>query len=151
MDEQKLIEEIEVSYRCYCELFDKLDQNKVLSEGIGQGRTIEELLNSEAEIQDEVIDYRLKKIIREERPYIPKIRHQGGCVNPNHTFEQVVQHFLRQRRDLLILLNRLPRESWNRTGLHELEGHVSFRELIRRFKEKDQEILGNLQKAAPTY
>lgn len=140
---KELIQGLESNFRQYYAILNRIVQAE-------QGENppaIKELLYSLSSIQDEVVDYRLKKILKEEHPYIPQIRvdkFSGKSYQQPCSLDQLAQNFLTQRRELLKILYTLPRESWNRTGVHEKEGHVSFKELIRRMIEKDQEILSKL-------
>lgn len=140
---KELIQDLESNFRRYDAIL-----NQIVRAIPGENPpAIKELLYSLSSIQDEVVDYRLKKILKEEHPYIPQIRVEkfsGKSYQQPRSLDQLVQNFLTQRRELLKMLYTLPRESWNRTGVHEKEGHISFKELIRRMVEKDQEILSKL-------
>lgn len=99
-------------------------------------------------LENEIIELRLKKILKEEHPYIPQINIEN--LNHDPHFErlpitQIYDHFLKQKKEVLKLLYSLPIEYWDRTGVHEMEGHVAFKELIRRMVEKDRQILGNFK------
>ena len=63
---------------------------------------------------------------------------------PHSSIHEFVEKFLNQRRDLLKLLYSLPTASWERTGIHKVEGHVSFKKLVRRIAEQDKKILDKL-------
>lgn len=140
---KELIQDLESNFRQYDAVL-----NQIVQAIPGENPpAIKELLYSLSSIQDEVVDYRLKKILKEEHPYIPQIQvekfNEGSYQQPR-SLDQLAQNFLSQRRELLKMLYTLPRESWNRTGVHEKEGHISFKELIRRMVEKDREILSKL-------
>jgi hypothetical protein len=99
-------------------------------------------------LETEIIELRLKKILKEEHPYIPQINLEK--LNHNSAFDslpliQICDQFLRQKKEVLKLLYSLPTENWDRTGVHEMEGHVAFKELIRRMIIKDKQILGNFK------
>lgn len=99
-------------------------------------------------LESEIIELRLKKILKEEHPYIPQINLEK--LNQNSPFDrlplmQLCDHFLKQKKEVLKLLYSLPTENWYRTGVHEMEGHVAFKELIRRMVVKDKQILGNFK------
>ncbi|HQU74087.1 MAG: hypothetical protein KDI06_03715 [Calditrichaeota bacterium] len=144
MEEHQLIQDIEVSLSRYSAMLGRLDSENLLEQVGHMIARLTEFLNIQMEIQDEVVNFRLKKIIKEERPYIPQIRQErlGNGHRPN--LGQTAQRFLQQRRELLKLLNSLPREYWDRTGFHETEGHITFREFIRRMVDKDQQVLQQL-------
>ena len=143
---KELIQDLESNFRQYNTIL-----NQIVQTLPGEDPpAIKELLYNLSGIQDEIVDYRLKKILQEEHPYIPQIRAEKfneRSIQQPCSLDQLAQNFLTQRRELLKMLYTLPRESWNRTGVHEKEGHVSFKELIRRMIAKDQEILSKLNQA----
>ena len=144
---RELIESVEGNFHQYSNLLRKIWDNPNLSDMNQHSPHLNELLKTLADIQDEVIDFRLKKIISEEHPYLPQIQIDKLKQNGPHSkqpLRQVVEYFLQQRRSLVKLLNALPEENWERTGVHEVEGHVSFKELVRRMIEKDRKILSEL-------
>ena len=108
---------------------------------------IKGLLHQLVCVQDEVINYRLKKILSEEHPYIPQIKLNKLGAN-SHLFAmptpQMISHFLKQRKNLLDMIQTLNEQQWHRKGLHEREGHVSFGEFIHRMVKKDEAVLKRL-------
>ena len=150
MEVRELIEIIEGNFHRYYQLLHRLEEDPDFMEIAQETPHFRELLQTLADIQDEVVDFRLKKIILEEHPYLPQIQVDKLKQQGSHSrlpLRQVVQNFLQQRRALLKLLHALPTENWERTGVHEIEGHVSFKELVRRMAEKDQKVLNELRKA----
>jgi hypothetical protein len=136
---KELIQTMEDNFRQYSEILNK----------IGEVRQLKERLYTLVALQDEIIDYRLKNIIREDHPYIPQIKVEEikeKSLYRNYSFTQLAESFLTQRRELLKLLHSLPSESWERTGVHEKEGHVSFKEFVRRMAEKDQQNIAELSR-----
>ncbi len=147
MSVQELIQTIEGNFQQYHQLFSRFaDSDPSFSRGTNK---IQELLYTLTNIQEEVVDYRLKKILKEEHPYIPQIRldeiRMSTHLRHNPSLAEIVHHFLKQRQDLLRLLNSLPAENWERTGVHELEGHITFKEFVRRMAEKDRQIISKLR------
>ncbi len=96
------------------------------------------------EIQDEVIEFRLKKILSEQHPYLPVINPQKLNKNKSFSPAEIQSLFVKQRSALQQIVESLPRENWERKGLHENEGHITFRELVRRLIEKDQVFIERL-------
>ena len=145
MDVKELIQNIEGNFSKYDQLLGEKEQGENTLEGLlDTNPQVRELVHRASDIQDEVVDYRLKKILNEERPYIPSIRPDKLHKRPGSTARSIVKHFLKQRQELVKLLHSLPVEYWERTGVHEKEGHVSFKEFIRRMAEKDGELLTKL-------
>lgn len=140
MEIQHLIRELESNLHRFHELFAHL-------EGSDTGPpSLARLVHILSTVHEEVVDYRLKKILREEHPYLPQIDPATlpAPVSPDSPPQVTATRFLDRRRELIKLLERVPKESWKRTGVHETEGHVTFGELVRRMVEKDLSALEDL-------
>lgn len=111
--------------------------------------SILELIQTVAELQDEVIDFRLKKILNEEHPYLPAIhinKLKQNTIYRQYSLEEICATVLRQQAELLDMLTRLPHSSWLRTGVHESEGHITFQELVNRMVDKNRQNLIQLRR-----
>ena len=100
-----------------------------------------------AEVQDEVIDLRVKKILKEDRPYLPRISAESLAPAREARSDSAVEigrYFCDRRRQLVKMLRDIPQSHWIRTGLHELDGHVTLEELIRRMGKKDMNQIDEL-------
>lgn len=100
-------------------------------------------------IEEDVIEMRLKKIIKEEHPYLPAINVQK--IRAQNFYEReplnkLIDKFLMLRQQLCQFIQQIPFYEWDRTGFHELEGHVSFEEFVRRIIKNDQRNISYLQK-----
>lgn len=148
MEIKDLIDSFEKNFIEYSRLLRKL-KKKYSDESITSfGYDSEISLGQLANIESEIVELRLKKILKEEHPYIPHLNLEKLKENSsfdNLTLIQLCDHFLHQKKELLKLLYSIPSENWNRTGVHEMEGHVAFKELVRRMVVKDQQILGNFK------
>lgn len=145
MNIEELIDSVEGNLQQYDQTLDRIQQS-----GDNSSSQLTELLKELVDIQEEVVDFRLKKILREENPYLPaihpeKIRHD--LPDQQFSLTEIQNLFLTRRRELVRFLNLTPAENWSRTGVHELEGHITFKELIRRMIEKDKPIIARLNKA----
>jgi hypothetical protein len=95
-------------------------------------------------IEEDILEMRLKKIIDQEHPYLPAIRFENlaDMINCHQlSLQELVQNYLAQKERILKFINRIPIYHWERTGVHEFEGHVSFEELIRRIIKNDKNNL----------
>jgi len=142
MNIEELIDSVEGNLQQYDQTLDRIQQP-----GDNSRSQLTELLKELVDIQDEVVDFRLKKILREENPYLPaihpkKLRHD--LPDQQYSLTEIQNLFLMRRRELIRFLNLTPAGSWSRTGVHELEGHITFKELIRRLVEKDKPIIARL-------
>lgn len=154
MEIKELIILFEENFREFSGLLRRLEENF-------NGRTPIQLppdsqisLGQLANLEDEIIELRLKKILKEEHPYIPQINMEE--IKSKSPYErlplpQIRDHFLKQKKELLKLLYSLPSDNWNRTGVHEMEGHVAFKEFIRRMAIKDKQILGHFKSSVSTH
>ena len=149
MEIKKLIEQFEANFREYYQLLTQLAEGNISYLPGESTWDIRQLLEVLADLEDEIIDLRLKKILEEEHPYLPRIemeRIKADRLYRDLTTAQLVEHVLHQRRELLKLLYSLPREQWQRTGVHEVEGHITFQELVRRMVEKDRLVLDQIRR-----
>jgi len=150
MNVHELINSFESHFREYYQLLNKLNEGNLSYIPNNSSWNLRDLLEMLADLEDEIIDYRLKKILEEEHPYLPQIRMERirrNRIYRNFPLSRLVHHILQQRRSFLQLLYSLPPEKWERTGVHELEGHITFKEFVRRMIEKDKEILNQLHQA----
>jgi hypothetical protein len=147
---RELIQTVESNFRQYVEILNKIEEVFQHRGRNGESHQLQELVYILAGIQDEIVNYRLKKILQEEHPYIPQLNMENieeKSHRQNCSLTQLAETFLARRRELLKLLYSLPSESWERTGVHEKEGHVSFKEFVRRLAEKDQQSIAKLNRA----
>lgn len=149
MDVRELIRSLEGNFRQYHHLLQHVSRTPDTALSGIEDAQLREIIGVLTDIQDEVVEYRLKKILKEEHPYIPTIKVEKIKQNGHHQhtpLPQLVEMFLAQRKALLQLLQATPTATWNRTGVHESEGHISFQEIIRRMAEKDRQVLANLNR-----
>lgn len=143
----EFIEQIEFDSKNYIEIFRTLESRFPTLNSSSRKELIRELATQIA-LEDEVLQFRLRKILREENPYLPAIKTEKVVNNFVLNFEDLARlkiAFLGLRRELLELLHNLPIEAWDRTGVHELEGHVPLREFVRRLVEKSNRCLHHIQ------
>jgi hypothetical protein len=136
MDVLTLIDKIEEANKRYAELLSGLDSTFNTPSHL----KLTAYLRWLTEMHDEVVDLRLRKILKEEHPYLPEINSPGSMqYSPykNHTLQDISRIFLQYREDLLNFLYDVPVDAWERSGVHEKEGHVTFKEFVRRMIEKD--------------
>ena len=74
---------------------------------------------------------------------IEKVRQRTTQCQPS--FQQLSTIFKSQRSEVARLLQSIPISNWLRYGLLEGEGHVTFRELIRRYFEFDRDFFQMLK------
>ncbi|MCB0261840.1 MAG: hypothetical protein R3C41_20200 [Calditrichia bacterium] len=148
MQNRELIQMVENSSRQYSSLLENVHE----IEGTIVHR-LTRFLQTLTEIQDEVVDLRLKKILKEEHPYLPMIhvdRIQENTPYRKYSLYEISRTFINQRRELSKFLYNVPEELWKRTGVHENEGHVTFQEFVRRLTEKDHTTILRLQRTVET-
>lgn len=147
MEKEVLIQQIATIYEEFSRVYRELQR---ILPNLGQSerfRKMVDLISVMAAVQEEVVDFRLRKIIAEEHPYLPLIninKLKNQQYEKQLSIQQLSERFLQQRRELIELLTALPANTWTRTGVHEVEGHVAFEELVRRMTVKDRELMSQL-------
>lgn len=149
MDVRELIRSLEGNFSQYHQVLQNVPRTTGPALSGIENTQLREIIAVLTDIQEEVVEYRLKKILKEEHPYIPAIKVEKIKQSGHHQqipLPQLVEMFLAQRKALLQLLHTTPKAIWSRTGVHESEGHISFQEIIRRMAEKDRQVLANLNR-----
>lgn len=152
MEIKEILHSMEENFTQYYHLLEPIKSTGDLLKRIHNVEKLKEFLETLTKIEDEVIDFRLKKIQREEHPYIPSINvekinhivHVGS-----YSLNLLIEQFLNQRKDLINFLYSTPTERWERTGVHEKEGHVSFKEFVKRMIQRDRDIIVYLSHFVP--
>lgn len=154
MELKDLINLFEKNFLEYSRLIRRIGENNSAESSIQSLSRLKIHIRQLARLEEEIVELRLKKILKEEHPYLPSIDIQNFNNNSSHQnqpFFEICNHFLKQRKELLKMLYSLPAENWNRTGVHEMEGHVAFKEFIRRMTEKDKQILGDFKSSLESH
>ncbi len=110
--------------------------------------TFKEYFTTIMAIEEDVFEMRLKKIIDRENPYLPAIeprRFKQENFYNERSLGEIIEKFFEQKRKIIKFLYNLPPHFWEKTGFHELEGHVTFEEFIRRMIRNDKLILGQIR------
>ena len=146
MELRDLIKLFEKNFLEYSRLIRKLGDDDANEPSIQSLTELKMHIRQLADIEEEIVEWRLKKILKEEHPYLPTINIQAlHNSNQEQPFLDICNHFLKKKKEVLKILYSLPADNWDRTGVHESEGHVPFKEFIRRMTEKDQQILGDFK------
>lgn len=154
MELKDLIRLFEKNFLEYSRLIRKIEEDNSRETSLQSFSQLKMHIRELANLEEEIVEWRLKKILKEEHPYIPAIDVQS--INNSSSYQtqpfiEICTHFLKQKKELLKILYSLPAENWNRTGVHEREGHVAFKELIRRMTEKDKQILGDFKSSLESH
>jgi len=143
---KELIHQIDTNYRDYYHLLKKFVLEKATSINSEILKQLSSFFTKLNNVEDEVIEFRLKKIIEIEHPYFPVIEPEHSVVtNEQKPLPILIQDFLRRRRDLVKYLFSVPLQDWDRTGVHAVEGHISFFELVQRMAKQDKKNLSFLK------
>ncbi len=147
MEQANLIQQSTEIFEKISKLSRSLNNFLVKIDGTPQFHQIYDTLLQMTSVQEEIVNFRLKKIISQEHPYLPMLninKLKQNKADKGLGLQQLCEDFLRERRALLKILTALPEESWKRTGVHETEGHLSFLEVVRRMSVKDQQLISQL-------
>ena len=144
-----LIQSLEKNIKAFRMLLNPLKKEVNDKKSLSEANMIKSFFSTLTAIEEDVIEFRLKKILQEEHPYLPAIHPEE--MKYKFTFEQnsikeLLEKFLSQREYLVQLLCKTPSFRWERTGFHELEGHVPFVEFVRRMIKKDISNISYIKK-----
>ncbi len=143
-----ILECLNRNFQQYCDLLLPLRELNPSSQTDRFYSDLQQYLATLVAVENEILEFRLRKILEEEHPYLPEIKIERIVhINAIQMLDlpQLIDRFLLQRKQLNHLLLTVSDEEWNRTGLHAKEGHVSFREFVNRIIKKDQDILEELK------
>ncbi|OGB61796.1 MAG: hypothetical protein A2Y94_05110 [Caldithrix sp. RBG_13_44_9] len=137
---KSLIKNIEENFKDFQSILYSLQQ-KDSEENRSSSDTLRDFFTTLMAVEEDVFEMRLKKIIDRENPYLPaiipdKIKRQNYY--DDGTLQEVIEKFLEQKKKLIKFLLNVPYGSWEKTGFHEVEGHVTFEEFIRRMIRNDK-------------
>ncbi len=145
---QDLIEDVKKTSSDFNKILMSFKKSDTGKKEIPKSRELLSFFCTLTAVEEDVIEFRLKKIIREEHPYLPAIdidKVQQKYALDSASLSRLFDKFLEQRQELIRLLHSTPAIYWDRTGFHELEGHVTFEEFVRRMIRKDKNNLSYLQ------
>ena len=137
---KSLIKNIEENFNDFQSILHLLKQKDPEDDG-SDAETLRDFFTTLMAVEEDVFEMRLKKIIDRENPYLPaiipdKIKRQNYY--QDDSLPEVIEKFLAQKKKLIKFLTNVPYGSWEKTGFHELEGHVTFEEFIRRMIRNDR-------------
>ena len=142
-----LIKNIENNLKDFQIIFRMLPKNQN-PDSIKNDHELKDFFGSLTVVEEDVLEMRLKKIINQEHPYLPAIRPENFQLMNNFykiSLLDLIHNYLVLKEKILTFINNIPIYYWERTGVHELEGHVSFEELIRRIIKNDKNNLHALK------
>jgi uncharacterized damage-inducible protein DinB len=96
---------------------------------------------------EERYQVRLKRVVEEERPFLPYIPPDETSHDPQASLAELLARFAEARATTLALLTDLPAGSWQRRAVHETLGETSFRFLAQFLVDHDTEHLNQLVEA----
>jgi len=137
---KSLIKNIEENYNDFQSVLLSLGQLTPESDE-STAEVLKDFITTLMAVEEDVFEMRLKKIIDRENPYLPAIvpdKIKRNNYYQEGTLEELIQKFLEQKKKLIKFLVNVPSMSWEKTGFHELEGHVTFEEFIRRLIRNDK-------------
>lgn len=149
---KRLINQVEENFRTYYTLFHPLAENPNILSNSEDIEKLKSFLFAVTAYEEEIIEFRLKKIIKEEHPYLPPIypdKFKNHFSTQNEPLAETVEKFLKQRQELVKLLYGTPAVSWSRTGVDEETGHVTFEEIVRMLLKKDRDNLSFIKNILP--
>jgi hypothetical protein len=140
---ESLIKNIEKNLRDFQIIYRRLPRNHG-TESVIMNHELKDFFGILTAIEEDILEMRLKKIVDQENPYLPAIRKENLKSMSGYyqlSLPDLMRGYLLQKEEILKFINNIPFYNWERTGVHELEGHVTFEELIRRIIKNDQNNL----------
>jgi hypothetical protein len=145
---QEIIETVEQNYKSFNNILITVKGKSSPDQALKENQ-LKSFFGTLVAIEEDVIELRLKKIIKEEHPYLPAINVQQikeQNFYDREPLNKLIDKFLVLRQQLCQFIQQIPFFEWDRTGFHELEGHVSFEEFVRRIIKNDQRNISYLRK-----
>jgi len=142
-----LINNLEKNIKDFQVILKKVPNNPEVNLLTGKGE-LRDFFCTVTAVEEDVLEMRLKKIVEEEHPYLPAIQIDKLKVSEEYyrySLSDLVKQFLVQKEEILKFINKIPYYYWERTGVHELEGHVTFEEFVQRLIRNDQINLHQLR------
>ncbi len=142
-----LIKNIEENLHDFQSVLDSFTRQKTSDEDLPENDLLD-FFRTVTAVEEDVLEMRLKKIIERENPYLPAIhidRLKQEAVANHKSLSKLIDKFIYQKKEILKFLYNIPAFYWDRTGFHELEGHVTFEEFIRRMIRNDKINLAQLR------
>lgn len=142
-----LINNLEKNIKDFQLILNKIPESPEVDSLTGKG-DLKDFFCTVTAVEEDVLKMRLKKIVEEEHPYLPAIQVEKLKIAEEYyqySLTDLVRQFLVQKEEILKFINKIPYYYWERTGVHELEGHVTFEEFVQRLIRNDQINLNQLK------
>lgn len=142
-----LIKSIENNLKDFQVIFRMLPRNHDTGTAI-KNHELKDFFGTLTAIEEDILEMRLRKIIDQENPYLPAIRLENlRILGSSYQLSvlELMKRYIEQKIKILQFINKTPIYYWDKTGVHELEGHVTFEEFIRRLIKNDQNNLHALK------
>jgi hypothetical protein len=110
---------------------------------------IKEIVWHLADGEEEVFLIRLKRILRESRPFLHLHDQEKEAAERNYrgrNLREGVEKFCAQRQKSLDVIQSANTDDWGRMGSHETRGVVSFKDIVQTMVEHDAKHLEQIRK-----
>ncbi len=110
---------------------------------------IKEIVWHLADSEGEVFLVRLKRILKETRPFLYLVDQDKAAVEKNYRGKDLkggVETFCAQRQKSLEVIQSAKPEDWERMGSHESRGVISFRDVVETMVAHDAKHLDQIRR-----
>ena len=110
---------------------------------------LNEFLNSMIQIEEDVFELRIKRIMETENPYLPPVRIElTNYIPKDHSFtlEESIEIFLKLKVRILDYFMHLASNNYYRIGYHWKEGHITMQEIFDRYLQNDKKVRADIEK-----
>ncbi|MCK5077352.1 MAG: hypothetical protein KAR38_13305 [Calditrichia bacterium] len=109
---------------------------------------LKEIINKQIQIEEDIFELRLKKIIETQEPYLPPLdfeldKKSFYIAAPN--LQLSIEHLLKLKIKIMDFILNLSNVSVSRIGYHWNEGHISLEQLISRYIENDIKFIKEIK------
>ena len=100
-------------------------------------------LNHQIQIEEDIFELRIKKIIETAEPYLPplenELNHKGFYIDEVN-LKDAIENFIKLKIRIIDFFYNTPNLSYTKIGYHWREGHISLEEVMNRYIHNDKKF-----------
>ena len=110
---------------------------------------IKEIVWHLADGEEEVFTIRLRRILKESRPYLYSVDQDKLAAERNYIkkdLKEGIEKFCKQRQISLEIIETAKSEDWERMGSHQTLGVISFEDIVKKMVDHDGKHLEQIKR-----
>ncbi|MCK5076235.1 MAG: hypothetical protein KAR38_07655 [Calditrichia bacterium] len=115
---------------------DNLDQ-------VSNANLLKSCLNHQIQIEEDIFELRIKKIIETEDPYLPplenELNHKGFYIDEVN-LKNAIENFIKLKVRIIDFFFNTSNVNYTKIGYHWREGHISLEEVMNRYIDNDKKF-----------